>query len=76
MKQKGFHGVDIGSILEIQGTKRYGASIAVASGDSVETFCLGTGRFGKDFPVNPDIKNVFRRTLKRYKWIIKRFLIS
>ena len=74
MKQKVFHGVDIGSILEIQGMKRYGASIAVASGDSVETFCMGTGRFGKDFPVNPDMliqagsvsKPVFAATLLRY----------
>ena len=54
--------------------KRYGASIAVANGDSVETFCLGTGRFGKNFPVNPDMlfqagsvsKPVFAATLLRY----------
>ena len=66
--------IDTGSILEIEGTKRYGASIAVANGDSVETFCLGTGRFGKDFPVNPDMlfqagsvsKPVFAATLLRY----------
>ena len=55
MDQKSFHGVDIGGILGIQGVKRYGVSIAVANGDSVETFCLGTGRFGKNFPVNPDM---------------------
>ena len=80
MDQKLFHGVDIGSILGIRKTKRYGASIAVANGDSVETFCLGTGRFGKNFPVNPDMlfqagsvsKPVFAATLLRYvdKWII------
>ena len=55
MDQKSFHGVDIGGILGIQGVKRYGVSIAVANGDSVETFCLGTGRFGKNYPVNPDM---------------------
>ena len=55
MEQKVFHGVDTGSILGIQKTKWYGASIAVANGDSVKTFCLGTGRFGKNFPVNTDM---------------------
>ena len=74
MDQKLFHGVDIGSILGIRKIKRYGASIAVANGDSVETFCLGTGRFGKNFPVNSDMlfqagsvsKPVFAATLLRY----------
>ena len=74
MDQKLFHGVDIGSILGIRQIKRYGASIAVANGDSVETFCLGTGRFGKNFPVNSDMlfqagsvsKPVFAATLLRY----------
>ena len=74
MDQKLFHGVDIGSILGIRKIKRYGASIAVANGDSVETLCLGTGRFGKNFPVNPDMlfqagsvsKPVFAATLLRY----------
>ena len=74
MEQKLFHGVDISSILGIRKIKRYGASIAVANGDSVETFCLGTGRFGKNFPVNPDMlfqagsvsKPVFAATLLRY----------
>ena len=74
MDQKSFHGVDIGGILGIQGVKRYGVSIAVANDDSVETFCLGTGRFGKNYPVNPDMlfqagsvsKPVFAATLLRY----------
>ena len=74
MDQKLFHGVDIGSILGIRKIKRYGASIAVANGDSVETFCLGTGRFGKNFPVNSDMlfqagsvsEPVFAATLLRY----------
>ena len=74
MEQKLFHGVDISSILGIRKIKRYGASIAVANGDSVETFCLGTGRFGKNFPVNSDMlfqagsvsKPVFAATLLRY----------
>ena len=74
MKEKTFHGVDIGGLLEIRGTKRYGVSVAVAGGDSVETCCLGTGRFGKNFPVNPDMlfqagsvsKPVFAATLLRY----------
>ena len=74
MEQKVFHGVDTGSILGIQKTKWYGASIAVANGDSVKTFCLGTGRFGKNFPVNTDMlfqagsvsKPVFAATLLRY----------
>ena len=74
MEKKLFHGVDIGSILGIRKINRYGASIAVANGDSVETLCLGTGRFGKNFPVNPDMlfqagsvsKPVFAATLLRY----------
>ena len=74
MDQKVFHGIDIGGMLGIQGGKRYGVSIAVANGDSVKTFCLGTGRFGKNVPVHPDMlfqagsvsKPVFAATLLRY----------
>ncbi len=70
----GFHGVDINRILKIKGTEKYGVSVAVTKGDTVETYCSGSGRCGQDFPVNPDMlfqagsvsKPVFALTLLRY----------
>ena len=50
-----FHGVDVNQLLKIQGRKGYGVSLALAKGEELETFCSGSGRFGQDFPVNPDM---------------------
>ena len=72
---KDFFGVDVDKRLRIKGKKGSGVSIAVhdADGDLL-TYCSGSGRFGQDFPVNPDMlfqagsvsKPVFALTLLRY----------
>ena len=72
MIKKIFRSVD--SVLRIRKSKGYGVSIAVAKGDDVTTYCSGSGRYGQDFPVNPDMlfqagsvsKSVFALTLLRY----------
>ena len=69
-----FHGVDVGVLLKIKGKRGYGVSLAFARGETLETFCLGSGRFGQYFPVNPDMlfqatsisKPMFAMTLLRY----------
>ena len=69
-----FCGVNVDEQLKIKGNRGYGVSIAVAQGDDVETYCAGSGRFGQDFPVNPDMlfqagsvsKPMFALTLLRY----------
>ena len=69
-----FHGVDVNQLLKIQGRKGYGVSLALAKGEELETFCAGSGRFGQDFPVNPDMlfqaasisKPMFAMTVLRY----------
>ena len=69
-----FHGVDVNQLLKIQGRKGYGVSLALAKGEELETFCSGSGRFGQDFPVNPDMlfqaasisKPMFAMTVLRY----------
>ncbi len=69
-----FHGVDVNQLLKIQGRKGYGVSLALAKGEELETFCSGSGRFGQDFPVNPDMlfqaasisKPMFAMTVMRY----------
>ena len=69
-----FHGVDVNRLLKIQGRKGYGVSLALAKGEEFETFCSGSGRFGQDFPVNPDMlfqaasisKPIFAMTVLRY----------
>ena len=69
-----FHGTDVNALLKIRGNRGYGVSLALAKGDKVETFCSGSGRFGQDFPVNPDMlfqaasisKPMFAMTLLRY----------
>ena len=74
MNKKTFHGVDVNDLLKIRGKKGYGASLAIAKGDTIETFCSGSGRFGEDFPVNPEMlfqtgsvsKPMFALTLLRY----------
>ena len=67
-----FH--DIDRLLGIKGKRGYGISIAAARGDKIETYCSGSGRYGQDFPVNPDMlfqagsvsKPLFALTLFRY----------
>ena len=74
MSKKTFHDVAVDDLLKIRGHKEYGVSIAVALGDDMETYCSGSGRYGEDFPVNPDMlfqagsvsKPMFALTLLRY----------
>ena len=70
-----FYGVDVNKAMRIRGKKGYGVSIAVYDGDGdLNTYCSGSGRFGQDFPVNPDMlfqagsvsKPMFALTLLRY----------
>jgi len=69
-----FYGVDVNGRLRIKGKKGYGVSIAVFDGEDLDTYCAGSGRFGQDFPVNPDMlfqagsvsKPMFALTLLRY----------
>jgi len=72
---KGFYGVDVDKALHIQGKKGYGVSMAVLGSDGdFYTYCAGSGRFGQDLPVNPDMlfqagsvsKPAFAVTLLRY----------
>ena len=49
-------GVDVDGRLRIRGKKGYGVSIAVSDSDGdLLTYCAGSGRYGEDFPVNPDM---------------------
>ena len=69
-----FYGTDIKAMMKIRGNRGYGVSVAVGKGDKIETYCAGTGRFGQDLPVNPDMlfqaasisKPMFAMTLLRY----------
>ena len=69
-----FHGFNIGDLLKVKGKRGYGASMAIAQGSHIETFCIGSGRFGRNFPVTPDMifqagsvsKPMFALTLLRY----------
>ena len=70
-----FYGVDVDKAMRIRGKKGYGVSIAVSDSDGdLHTYCSGSGRFGQDFPVNPDMlfqagsvsKPMFALTLLRY----------
>ena len=72
---KDFYGADVDKALRIRGKKGYGVSIAVHDGDGdLLTYCSGSGRFGQDFPVKPDMlfqagsvsKPMFALTLLRY----------
>ena len=72
---KNFYGVDVDKAMRIKGRKGYGVSIAVQAGDGdFFTYCAGSGRYGEDFPVNPDMlfqagsvsKPMFALTLLRY----------
>ena len=72
---KNFYGVDVDKAMRIRGRKGYGVSIAVSDDDGdLSTYCAGSGRYGQDFPVNPDMlfqagsvsKPMFALTLLRY----------
>ena len=72
---KNFYGVDVDKSMRIKGKKGYGVSIAVHDGEGgFATYCAGSGRYGEDFPVNPDMlfqagsvsKPMFALTLLRY----------
>ena len=72
---KSFYGVDVDKAMRLRGKKGYGVSIAVYDSDGdFNTYCSGSGRFGEDFPVNPDMlfqagsvsKPMFALTLLRY----------
>ena len=72
---KDFYGIDVDGRMHIRGGKGYGVSIAVCDSDGdILQYCSGSGRFGEDFPVNPDMlfqagsvsKPMFALTLLRY----------
>ena len=72
---RNIYGVDVDKAMRIRGRKGYGVSIAVQDGDGdFLTYCAGSGRYGEDFPVNPDMlfqagsvsKPMFALTLLRY----------
>ena len=72
---KSFYGFDVDGTLSIKGKRGYGVSIAGSVEDGeINTYCSGSGRFGQDFPVNPDMlfqagsvsKPMFALTLLRY----------
>ena len=52
---KQFRGVEVDKLLKITDKTGYGTSIAIAEGNSIERYCSGSGRWGQDFPVNPDM---------------------
>ncbi len=67
-------GVNVKEDLGIREKNGYGVSIAIAEGEDFGTYCAGSGRYGQDFPVNPDMlfqagsvsKPMFALTLLRY----------
>ena len=69
-----FCGVDVDEALHINARKGYGVSMAILEDGEIATYCSGSGRFGEDFPVNPDMlfqagsvsKPAFAATLLRY----------
>ena len=72
---KNFYGVNVDKLMHINGKKGYGVSIAVYDGDGdILQYCSGSGRYGENFPVNPDMlfqagsvsKPMFALTLLRY----------
>ncbi len=72
---RNYYGVDVDKAMRIKGKKGYGVSMAVYDGDGdLVTYCSGSGRYGQDFPVNPDMlfqagsvsKPMFALTLLRY----------
>ena len=71
---RSFFGVDADRLLRIRGKQGSGVSLAVSDGEDTASYCSGSGRFGQDFPVNPDMlvqagsvsKPMFALTLLRY----------
>ena len=71
---KNVYGVDVDKAMRIRGRKGYGVSIALHNKEGLLTYCAGSGRFGEEFPVNPDMlfqagsvsKPMFALTLLRY----------
>ena len=72
---RNYYGVDVDKAMRIKGKKGYGVSMAVYDGDGdLVTYCSGSGRYGEDFRVNPDMlfqagsvsKPMFALTLLRY----------
>ena len=71
---KTFYRCDVDELLHIKGKRGYGVSLAIGDGEDGATCCSGSGRFGEDFPVNPDMlfqaasisKPLFAMTLLRY----------
>ena len=69
-----FDGIEVDRRLRIRGKHGYGVSIAISDGEDTATYCSGSGRFGRDFPVKPDMlfqagsvsKPMFALTLLRY----------
>ena len=69
-----FCGVDVNGILKVKGNNGYGVSVAVTNGDNMQVYCSGSGRYGQDYPVNPDMifqagsvsKPVFALTLLKF----------
>ncbi len=72
---KDFYGVNVDKLMHIKGKKGFGVSIAVCDSDGdILQYCSGSGRYGENFPVNPDMlfqagsvsKPMFALTLLRY----------
>ena len=71
---KSFYGVEVDHALGIRGKGGYGVSMAAMEDGEITTYCSGSGRFGQDFPVHPDMlfqagsvsKPAFAVTLLRY----------
>ena len=69
-----WYGINVKERLRIKEKSGYGVSMALSDGEELETYCAGSGRFGQDFPVNPDMlfqaasvsKPMFALTLLRY----------
>ena len=70
-----YYGTDVDGRMHVSGKKGYGISIAVYDSDGdFSTYCSGSGRYGENFPVNPDMlfqagsvsKPMFALTLLRY----------
>ena len=69
-----WYDVDVKERLQIKGKNGYGVSIAINDGEELQLYCAGSGRYGEDFPVNPDMlfqagsvsKHMFAITLLRY----------
>ena len=69
-----WYGVNVKERLRIRKNDAYGVSMAIFDGDELCTYCAGSGRYGQNFPVDPDMlfqagsvsKPMFALTLLRY----------